>query len=339
MNIIFDILFKLNIFHEFFDDKICNDFIVEPTSACSQLLRNHKSIFKCTENSANIYYEKNESSPAPLISIGNGTTFSFLLKVKNISFYNYSNIQNNTTYYFTNTSNAAGSDGFIELTTDKLIIVPSIYNYIFQSDKSADINLKLINSNGNVVEEKTFAASTAPEPHQFVFSQYTKGLYSVEENGVITSKLYYDESLLGENIFCIIDINFNSDFYTSLKKFKVHFSIKSALWKYYLIITDNGINNDYLSWTLSITDENTSNKILFTPLTDMPADDSNKELLSKKAKKVLCCASTTPVEFREKPKQNIQLSRKVGLEPPEVLIKNLPNPSIDKVKPEMYIYI
>lgn len=98
-------LFGFDIFHDYYQDKICSDFYLEPTPACKKLLKDHRLIFKNEINGIQVISRFN-SEGKPLIQLAEALKFTFVLKLKNINFVNFTDIalqlDNNSVYLFSN---------------------------------------------------------------------------------------------------------------------------------------------------------------------------------------------------------------------------------------------
>ena len=75
-------LFGLDIFHDYYQDKICSDFYLEPTPACQKILRGHRLILKNKVNGIQVIARFN-SQGEPWIQLAENIKFTFVLKLKN----------------------------------------------------------------------------------------------------------------------------------------------------------------------------------------------------------------------------------------------------------------
>ena len=98
MNTYYEILFQLNVFHRYFrddDNNRCKALVFEPTAECKVKLRDHRLLFKNTENGFIIIAEKmltggTETNPvlAPVIKPEPGTIFNFFIRSSRADFLN-----------------------------------------------------------------------------------------------------------------------------------------------------------------------------------------------------------------------------------------------------------
>lgn len=98
-------LFGLDIFHDYYQDKICSDFSLEPTPACYKILKGHRLILKNKINGIQVIARFNDQGE-PWIKIAEDVKFTFLLKLKNTKFVEFTDIaaqpNSNSVYLFKN---------------------------------------------------------------------------------------------------------------------------------------------------------------------------------------------------------------------------------------------
>lgn len=114
-------LFELRIIHEYYRDKICPDFSIEPTIQCHKILSGHRLIVKNQVNGI-VVIAPVDSESKPWIELAENLQFSFILKLKNKEFIDFTEVDwkpvNNVIYHFSNQNNIEGSD--LEITQIKL---------------------------------------------------------------------------------------------------------------------------------------------------------------------------------------------------------------------------
>lgn len=98
-------LFSLDIFHDYYQDKICSDFTFEPTPTCQKILRGHRLILKNKVNGIQVIARFN-SQGEPWIQLAEDVKFTFVLKLKNANFVEFTDIvaqpNSNSVYLFKN---------------------------------------------------------------------------------------------------------------------------------------------------------------------------------------------------------------------------------------------
>jgi|GEM_PF-2021638 len=80
--------FSLQLFHDFYADRICADFSIEPTTSCQRLLRGHRLIFKSSTNGF-VAIAPIDEAQHPDIPLAENLSFSFFLRLKNSDFINF----------------------------------------------------------------------------------------------------------------------------------------------------------------------------------------------------------------------------------------------------------
>lgn len=85
---------------------VSNFFTIQPTVLCRQKLDGHRLVFRNSGDEIAVWYKVNESAEnEPFIELDDNLNFTFLMKLKDAHFYNYTNLKlDNTgkTYYFSN---------------------------------------------------------------------------------------------------------------------------------------------------------------------------------------------------------------------------------------------
>ncbi len=78
-------LIDLRLSHEYYADRQCSDFLIEPTSRTKQLLDNYRWILKTTRDGIRVVVTANDDS-TPFISLRLGLTLTFQLQLRNSDF-------------------------------------------------------------------------------------------------------------------------------------------------------------------------------------------------------------------------------------------------------------
>ena len=86
-------LFEFSIFHNYYQNKICHDLSIEPTSECSKILSGHRLIMKNKVNGIVVIAPVN-SDKKPWIELANNLKFTFILKLKNKDFLEFTDLTN-----------------------------------------------------------------------------------------------------------------------------------------------------------------------------------------------------------------------------------------------------
>ncbi|MDZ8183660.1 MAG: hypothetical protein RMX96_02195 [Nostoc sp. ChiSLP02] len=100
-------LFELSIIHEYYGDKICPDFNIEPTNQCQKILDGHRLILKNKVNGI-VVIAPVSLEDRPWIELAENLQFSFILKLKNKDFIDFTQINwkpGDEIYQFSNQNN------------------------------------------------------------------------------------------------------------------------------------------------------------------------------------------------------------------------------------------
>ncbi len=116
-------LFELNIFHDYYQNKVCPDFSIEPTTECSRILNGHRLIVKNKINGI-VVIAPVDSEQKPWIELADNLQFTFILKLKNKDFIDFTDIDwkpaGNVIYQFSNENNTQIGLSDLEINQTKL---------------------------------------------------------------------------------------------------------------------------------------------------------------------------------------------------------------------------
>ncbi|MCX6250206.1 MAG: hypothetical protein NTX61_05580 [Bacteroidetes bacterium] len=108
IDIKYDILFSVELLHQYFRNQLCQDFTLIPSAATRRTLAGHKIIAKQYHNRLITGVELDKSGNLPVVP-EEGLNFTFFLKLNNSLFLNYTNLpvppSNGMIYYFSNRNN------------------------------------------------------------------------------------------------------------------------------------------------------------------------------------------------------------------------------------------
>jgi hypothetical protein len=343
-------MFEVIIKHDYFTSGFSTDFSFKPTKECRFALSRYGLIFKSAANGFAVFYEAKETGgiKLPVKPISNDERFSFVMTLNNRSFQNFTELPLDNVitqrYYFDNLDdNKNGSDlllvndpvkKFVDK-DDVTDIEANILNYS-ESSVNQSALVKILDKFNNVMMSKAFSNIGGRINAQFDLSILDAGVYKIEVDGVIKKTFYKDNIILFDNVFGIIDIFKNSSVPSdyrfadtagnvSFKQYIIQFHRRSTIWKYFVI-------KKYKTTAPNLTLQVGANPALSGSPHILPDGTSSTlfDLLS-------------PSELKEEPVENIKL-----ISNGTILIQNLPNPSVEIIKPdtiankvysEVYVYI
>ncbi|MEH1945264.1 MAG: hypothetical protein V7L01_34310 [Nostoc sp.] len=112
-------LFDLSIIHAYYQNQICPDFLVEPTIECHKMLSGHRLIVKNKVNGLGVILPV-DAENQPWIDLADNLQFSFILKLKNQDFIDFTEIDwqpgHDVIYQFSNAKNTNIEAAALEMT-------------------------------------------------------------------------------------------------------------------------------------------------------------------------------------------------------------------------------
>ncbi|MDJ0676400.1 MAG: hypothetical protein QNJ36_13615 [Calothrix sp. MO_167.B42] len=115
-------LFQLSIFHEYYQKQVCPDFSIEPTNECTKLLQGHRLILKNKINGI-VVIAPVDSEQKSWIELADNLRFTFILKLQNQDFINFTDINwkpLDDIYQFSNRNNNQSGVLDLEITQTSL---------------------------------------------------------------------------------------------------------------------------------------------------------------------------------------------------------------------------
>ncbi len=331
-------LFTLSIDHDFYTAN-CQDFKFLIPQTTRQSLNNGKLLYRIQEGVFYCLYEA-DSNGLALNPLGGGR-LRLGLKLLNPYFNNYSNFDlAGRTALYRNIASATAIDPVHTVTHTGTIITHSI------SDSARPVTITLKDDNGTVLTNLLIEASHNRSSVSFDLNtlpdigKLPQGFYKVTETYTATTQetdYYYESELLKQGIFGIVEINLDNSFYATPPHFSINFSSQQEILKYY-VIAKNYSNAEFNSITVTDTGyaEESRPQIDFTRVasTAFTSAEIPATLLSGGDDKIALFKSTTTVSRQEKARKRIQLSRNG-----DILVSDLPAPSIDKAQADLIIHV
>ncbi|NEP05360.1 MAG: hypothetical protein F6K34_11355, partial [Okeania sp. SIO4D6] len=115
----------MSIFHEYYRDNICPDFLVEPTIKCSKILSGHRLIVKNKVNGI-VVVAPVDSENKPEFELAENLQLTFKLKLKNKNFIDFTEIDwkpvDNSIYQYNNQNHTQIGESDLEITQTQLSI-------------------------------------------------------------------------------------------------------------------------------------------------------------------------------------------------------------------------
>lgn len=338
----FDILFKVLVNHTYYLDRVCPDLEVLPSRDCRHRLGKFGLLTRPVANGRLVAFEAEDAIRTPRVKIEGNKVFTFLLKQKNPSFENFTTLTSkdpSEIYYYDNLGGTT-----MALQTVKLR--PSLFKYPYEST-TKNINLSLTNVWGDKVYDKDLSADSKKFNHEVDARTWTPGLYELKIKAGTTvkvaEKIYISDEIVQSGCFGIVEIFQKGTVqldYSAEQDYRIEFSAKTTPWKYIIELT-----KDFSSHLFKIEDkENYAT----------PPDEPNYPYTSEikfvevgatthqKGERAEFVTGTSPsskvnVPLSEIPKKKLQLTVSNGTG--QLVVKDLPNPTVNSTKSEVYLRI
>jgi hypothetical protein len=271
-------------------------------------------------------------TPTPLLPITSNERFRFVMKLNSPGFLTFTDlavpVKNNKAevYYFTNGVGSVLTPAVIELR-------PKIFLYQFNNAGAVD-ELRVVDPDNNVLSELTTEISGAGPDYEVSLdlSNYPDGKYTLKvydgSNNLLDSKaIYFDNQLNAGGIFGIIEITKNNN---TTQAFRIEYAKSTAVWKYFVVVRDGNDPEDY-----SIDDQ--GNAVPFTAQNPSASDQMtiNALLNNLPDGEVVLFVGQSPIPYTELKRKDIQLIK----DPSTIVINHLPNPSVQKPSPDIFVYV
>jgi len=325
-------LFSVEIIHNYYRSGYSNDFIIVPTTECNQLLSNYGLLFKTTVYGFIVLADVSESGNLKK-TIDHDLKFTFTLLLKNPYLVNFSElpvkVETNNLYYFNN-KEVNSVDVFnkvnIELllnkgnnvTRDDLVNFKSgTYRYTHSGSGTSKTSTLIFIDENLYLPSQAVSSNNGEFNFQYDLGKYPPGRCRLEIESNTVDEFYSGNNLNKKNLFGIIEIftgvpddnkfiiNSNQ---ISFKQYKIAFLNRSTTWRYNVI--------------------NKSGKTL-----DNPGIIETETPWNFTPESILVFVSDEKMPLKEKTIKGIEFRTDIENSATD-LANNLPNASIEQIKPE-----
>ena len=323
--------------HNFYVSGKCADLEIVPSAECKALLQTFGLRFMPTTFGAKVFSKVNTIAGVHFIKnpIPEATKFTFLLKLKNRLFENFTSLDLNkpktNRYYFNNLVNNVSAVGFpllvsdtvskVVSNTDHLPFAINSFSFAHNSVEAEQSSELRFNDSG-----ETFTQTLENHNNTFNFTYDLlktlggRAAFSIE--GVDQSTMYVTSAADATNVFGIVDIfykaslpadyNFQLPDNSVVSRFyKIQFANRSTRWRY--VITKR-FNQSVTGVTVA---KSNGAPIAFSALPGAPAG-------------MFIMTSNTDLPLKEDPVTGIKLTDQLN----KPIIANLPNPALSMVTQE-----
>lgn len=324
-------LFDLEFLHSFYLSGKCADIVAEPTLKCRALLTSLGLRFLPAEFGGKLLAKVTTTAGKDIIKnpIPEGTKFTFILKLKNRFFENFTDINSEKPktnhYYFSNLINNISADNLPLLTgnttskivseTDLLPFVSNSFSYVHSSTAAAQTSELAFTDSG-----ESFQQSLNNYSNVFNFSYDLKrtsgGRAKFFVDGTEKASVYVIDAASNKDVFAVLEIFYKSslpaeyqfqksDNSIETKFYKIAFASLATKWRY---IISKKFNKSVTAVSVG--------KANGTPITFAQGSGALDDQF--------IMVSDNPLPLKEQPVAGIKLSDQTN----KVIIANLPNPPL-----------
>lgn len=330
-------LFTLQFSHTFYTSGLCPDVEVCPTGQCTELIRSLGLHFLTTPSGCQLFAKVKPEGGNDIMqnALPEGSRFSFLLRLKNPRFENFSNLNllrpAGTYYYFNNLVNNVAADstpllvadtgGKLVGDNDRMTFAAGSFSYTDSSTVTTQTGT-LQFTDRTEAEAITINNSNNTFNHSFDLQKHESGRLKFLIDGVEKASLYSIRGSEQASLFGVVEIFYRAslpapyqfqlaDNSVASKIYRIAFEARQTRWRY--IITRKF--NPAIS-AISVGRTNGS------PI--------NFSLLGGTAAGTFIATSDNPLPFAETPVSGIKLLDNAN----KVIVANLPNPALNLIKSE-----
>jgi len=343
-------IFRVSVTHGYYKNGLSQDLIFEPSEYTRQLLRNHNLQIKTLPYGFAVFGEV-ETVPAGdqlLKGFGDDAKFTFLVKLKNPYFLNFTDLpvklEPHTIYYFNNLQDfeAGGELRLADINeipklisnSSQLTMVGESYQYNHTSTDPNKTGILTYLDEGFSIEE-TLDNNNDAYHFQFNLSKYNPGRCEFTVDGV-SEKFYAGSNIYKQDVFGIAEIfvkntvpvNYqivDSSNIVTPKHYTVPFLNRSTLWRY--LVYDK-MTNTLTGPQISMV--GTDFAITSSPAASYPDDYALHTFISGEDGSP---STEKALPLQEEPLLPITLSGTINSTAKDI-IENLPNPNISLIKPD-----
>jgi putative component of toxin-antitoxin plasmid stabilization module len=264
LQIRFEKLFEVEIYHNFYSDGISADFSITPTASCRRLLREYGLLFRMTAKGFAVFYEVAPPGMDTAISlkpIAEDVRFSFMLQSRNPLLNNYTDIPLDNSpggiYYLHNLNgNVQSSQLLLSSDTaseylngqDALELRAQTFAHEFETANAAE-RIEVLDQFSTPVIQQTVQIVEGRFSYPVDLRPFGAGGFTLRIENGDTHRFYAGDELIGKNLFGIIDIFRHDDVpgayqFTDAanahavtpKTYTVKLDNRKTFWKYFLVL-------------------------------------------------------------------------------------------------------
>jgi len=331
---IYQILFKLQIKHEYYVNGLYKNVLIQPTQQTQRELTRHKLLFRATDGQLNVLgLVDNEGDP--VYELEDGLKFTFMLKVTDPSFFNITQLEPKDSFKEVYYLNNLGLAGDTELTTNDWVLAGSkilTFNYALESEAD-EVVLSIDDVHDQNVLEKPLHKQEDNFNLAVDFDTNREGKYtfklSIDGSDQNPQHVFLCNELQRSKPTAVLEFFSSELSFDDPKSYTLKFEAREEQWKYMVML-----KKDYSGSTISIKDTRETPLVAFKNEVN---DYAKGSTLTFESVEVDNDSNAMELKYSEEPIKDFSLIiEKNGVQNE---VKGLPNPSTHQVKPEMYINI
>ena len=243
MDINFNTLFDVDIFHEYYKDGLSKDFDITPSDECKELMKDYRLIFRTTSTGFKVSFSADENDD-PVIPIDYQIKLVFLLSVKNSYLLNYSDLPidkiKNTVYYFSNYNLELPNQSILHKESDyvssgdRLDLKSETFSVQVASEEN-EVDLSILDIDESALISKSFRTNENIADIQIDLYPFSPGKFKLLIDGNEETEFYADSKIMGKVVFGVIEIFFDPDGEIP-QAYKINFPRRKTYWKYNVIL-------------------------------------------------------------------------------------------------------
>lgn len=257
---------RVKFMHNYYSNKLCNDFEVVPTQETIDFMKNYRLLFKPEKIGFSILHREGTTSAYFKDSDLTNKKLSFVLRNTNANFINFSELpflENESIYYFSNSDVSLSKDKAKLLHNGKdvsksknqlLYLMPKMFNFTFPNPiKFSEI--QILDNFGNKIEFGGNNSSKKDVPitqHRIDLRSCQSGRFTMKAKAAkIKDFEFYSTDDTKRKCFGIIELFLNKkiskDFQLFNAKdiiqqdFAIYFDARSTYWKYFVVNKQNNV--------------------------------------------------------------------------------------------------
>lgn len=342
--------FRVSVKHDYFKDGYSPSFSFAPSEYCQMLLKNHSLKFKPAPYGFSVFGEVSglEDDEKLMQGFQEGVKFTFLMKLKNPFFLNFTDIplqlDPQEIFYFNNLIDYETNGELFLINKDEIpkissnqsqtIICSEIYTYMHTGVESSKTGTVTFIDEGFEIEQ-TIENNNDEFHFQFNLGNFNPGRceFSVDS---ISETFYSGGEIYKQGGFGIIEIFANSSVPSnyrfvdsentiSTKEYIVPFTNRSTIWRYLIYDkSTNTLSNPQIDMT------GTEFRVESFPAVSYPDDYALFRFTSAQPGSL---DTEKALPLTEEPITDIELSGTINNTNKEI-IEHLPNPDITLIKPD-----